>query len=434
MIAELENIVRSESDVIKWEDAAQNWQEKINRAIASENPPDYLIYPHDSETLSKIIKYASTDELKIMPCGNGSKISWGGLKKDIRLLLSTKKLDRIVEHAVDDLTVTVEAGVKLSDLQHILKDKNQFLALDPAYPEDATIGGIIATADSGSWRSRYGGVRDMLLGISFLRPDGAVAKAGGRVVKNVAGYDLMKLFAGSYGTLGIITEATFRLYPLPESSITILLSGEDRAIATATQTLLNSTLTPTAADLLSPGLVKALEIGTESPSLIVRFQSIAESCAEQTKILESIGKNLNLKTILYRDSEEEKLWQRLQKIIRVPVSKSAITCKIGVIPTAAVETLNKLATLTNNSGLGLIRASSGLGWLNLDSDGAEIKKMRSHLENNRGFLTVLEAPKEIKGAIEPWGYTGNALTIMQKIKQQFDPKNILNPQGFVSNI
>ncbi|MGF1489074.1 MAG: FAD-binding oxidoreductase [Prochloraceae cyanobacterium] len=373
MIAELENIVRSESDVIKWEDAAQNWQEKINRAIASKNPPDYLIYPHDSETLSKIIKYASTHELTIMPCGSGSKISWGGLKKDIRLLLSTKKLDRIVEHAVDDLTVTVAAGVKLSNLQNILKDKNQFLALDPAYPENATIGGIIATADSGSWRSRYGGVRDMLLGISFLRPDGAVAKAGGRVVKNVAGYDLMKLFAGSYGTLGIITEATFRLYPLPESSITILLSGENEAIATATQTLLNSTLTPTAADLLSPGLVKALEIGTENASLIVRFQSIAESCAEQTKILESIAKNLNLKTILYRDSEEEKLWQRLQKIIRVPVSKSAITCKIGVIPNAAVETLNKLTTLTNNSGLGLIRASSGLGWLNLDSDLDPIK-------------------------------------------------------------
>ena len=110
-----------------------------------------------------------------MPCGSGSKITWGGLKKKIFVLVvSTKKLDRIVEHAVEDLTVTVEAGVKLSDLQNTLKDKGQFLALDPAYPEDATIGGIIATADSGSWRSRYGGVRDMLLGISFLRADGAI--------------------------------------------------------------------------------------------------------------------------------------------------------------------------------------------------------------------------------------------------------------------
>ncbi len=430
----MENLVDSNLDIIKWENISQNWQEKIERSISSENFPDYIVYPHDSENLSKIIKYARSHQLSIMPCGSGSKITWGGLKKEIRLVVSTQKLDRIIEHAVDDLTVTVEAGVKLADLQNILKDKGQFLALDPAYPETATIGGIIATADSGSWRSRYGGVRDMLLGISFVRADGAIAKAGGRVVKNVAGYDLMKLFTGSYGTLGIIQEATFRLYPLPEDSRTILLSGENEAIATATQTLLNSTLTPTAADLLSSGLVKTLEIDTDMTSLMVRFQSIAESCTQQTKILESIAKNLNLKTSLYQDKEEEKLWQRLQKIIRIPASTSSITCKIGVLPTAAVETLNKLTQLTNNSGLGLIRANSGLGYLNLDENIDTIKKMRSHLEKNRGFLTILAAQNQIKQEIEPWGYTGNSLEIMTKIKQQFDPENILNPGCFIGKI
>lgn len=434
MISELENLVESNSDIINWENAPQNWQEKITRAISTEDRPDYLICPYNSVTLSKIIKYAYIHKLTVMPCGSGSKITWGGLKKDIRLVVSTKKLDRIVEHAVDDLTVTVKAGAKLSDLQNTLKDKGQFLALDPAYPEDATIGGIIATADSGSWRSRYGGVRDMLLGISFLRADGAIAKAGGKVVKNVAGYDLMKLFTGSYGTLGIIEQATFRLYPLPENSITMLLSGENEAIATATQTLLNSTLTPTAADLLSSGLVKALETGTDKASLIVLFRSIAESTAEQTKILESIAKQLNLKTSLYRDADEQKLWQRLQKIIRIPTSTNSITCKIGVLPTAGVKTLNKLATLTDNSGLGLIRANSGSGYLNLDRGIEEIKKIRSHLENNRGFLSVLEAPNHIKQQIDPWGYQGNALKIMEKIKKQFDSKNILNPGCFVGSI
>ena len=434
MIAELENLVEPNSDIISWENAPQNWQEKIARSISNQNPPNYIIYPNNSETLSKIIKYAYTQELSIMPCGSGSKISWGGLKKDIRLVVSTQKLDRIIEHAVDDLTVTVEAGVKLTDLQNRLEDKNQFLALDPAYPEDATIGGIIATADSGSWRARYGGVRDMLLGISFLRADGAIAKAGGRVVKNVAGYDLMKLFTGSYGTLGIFQQATFRLYPLPETSTTMLLTGQNEAIATAIQTLLNSTLTPTAADLLSSGLVKALEIGTENASLMVRFQSIPESIQEQTKTLESIAKHLNLKTSLYRDADEQKLWQRLQQIIRIPGSTNSITCKIGVLPTAAVETLNLLAKLTEGSGFASIGVKSGLGYLNLERSLETIKKIRFYLENNCGFLTVLEAPNNLKKEIEPWGYTGNSLRIMEKLKQQFDPKNILNPGCFVGGI
>ena len=137
---------------------------------------------------------------------------------------------------------------------------------------------------------------------------------------------------------------------------------------------------------------------------------------------------------MYRDADEQKLWQRLQKIIRIPTSTNSITCKIGVLPTAGVKTLNKLATLTDNSGLGLIRANSGSGYLNLDRGIEEIKKIRSHLENNRGFLSVLEAPNHIKQQIDPWGYQGNALKIMEKIKKQFDSKNILNPGCFVGSI
>ena len=434
-ISDLKTQVESNSDIILWEEAGASWQDKIKRAIVGNNPPSYLICPHTQEAFSEIVKYAGDRHWSIIPCGSASKISWGGLLKDIDLVISTKHLNRIVEHAVGDLTVTVEAGVKLAELQDTLKQKGQFLALDPAYPEDATIGGIIATADAGSWRQRYGGVRDMLLGISFARADGQLVKAGGRVVKNVAGYDLMKLFTGSYGTLGIISQVTLRLYPLPEASATIALTGENSAISSATQALLQSTLTPTAADLLSASLVKSLAIGREM-GLVVRFQSIPESIQEQAAQLESIAGQLSLQTSLYRDADEQQLWQRLAQKIRVPASPEAITCKIGVLPTTAPEILTKLEVVTSQQGLGSIHVSSGLGRLQLDGQQGvnQIQEMRSHLEKHRGFLTILEAPVALKQQIEPWGYTGNALELMRKIKKQFDPENIFSPDRFVGGI
>jgi glycolate oxidase FAD binding subunit len=430
----LETIANSNSDLIAWENVEPTWQEKIKGAIASQTPPSHFIFPKTQESLSEIIKYASEQRCSVLPCGSGSKLSWGGLVKDARLVVSTQHLDRIIEHAVGDLTVTVEAGVKLSDLQTSLKQTNQFLPLDPAYPESATIGGIVATADSGSWRQRYGGIRDMVLGLSFVRADGQIAKAGGRVVKNVAGYDLMKLFTGSYGTLGIISQVTFRLYPLPEASGTIVLTGETSAIATAMQTLLMSGLAPTAAEVLSSGSLNRLEIGKQI-GLIVRFQSIPESVKEQLAQVESVARQLCLKASLYCDRDETNIWQKLQQITRVPSSDAAITCKVGVMPNTAPEALEQFDRLTDNQGLGTINISSGLGRLHFQNgEISQIQKMRSLAENNRGFLTILESPISVKQQLDSWDYTGNAIEMMRRIKQKFDPNNILSPGCFVGGI
>jgi glycolate oxidase FAD binding subunit len=435
-------------DLISWDNAAPTWKEKIEQAIsptnlASPNPsptisPSHLIYPYSPEALADVIKCAHDRHWPVLPCGSGSKLSWGGLAKNVQLVISTQPLNRIIEHAIGDLTVTVEAGVKFTDLQNTLNQVNQFLPLDPAYAESATIGGIVGTADSGSWRQRYGGIRDMLLGLSFVRADGQIAKAGGRVVKNVAGYDLMKLFTGSYGTLGIISQVTLRVYPLPETSGTILLTGEKNAIATAAQTLLKSALTPTAADLLSASVVNCLAIG-EGMGLIVRFQSISASVKEQSQQVELLAQQLGVRASLYGEDEEIDLWQRLTNIIRIPASGSDITCKIGIMPNRAVSFLSQLDELIPQPGLGKINISSGLGWLHLDTLGTatgvdSIKKLRSLCQAYRGFLTLLEAPAFLKQKLDPWGYNGNALEIMRQLKQKFDPENILNPGRFVGDI
>jgi len=425
----------SASGICNWENLQSTSQEQIAKLSASDNFSPPMVYPKTVAELSQVINQCYSNGWKVIPCGQGSKLGWGNLGKEVDLIVSTERLNHIIEHAVGDLTVTTEAGVKFCDLQELLRQTGQFLPLEPAYPQQATLGGIIATANSGSWRQRYGGVRDLLLGISFVRSDGKIAKAGGQVVKNVAGYDLMKLFTGSYGSLGILTEVTFRVYPLPETGSSVVLTGEEEAIASASKTLLASALTPTAVDLLSTGLVTALGIG-KGMGLIVRFQSVTEAVKEQSSRILAVGQQLGLTGTLYTDTEELNLWQSLPKQIWEPPSPPAITCKIGVLPTAAASTLVQLDTLTASTGLGFIHAGSGLGHLRLDSavvTPQTIVEMRSYCQNQKGFLTVLEAPTAFKQQLDVWGYNGNGLSLMHRIKQQFDPKNILSPHRFVGD-
>ncbi|MEO1375911.1 MAG: FAD-binding oxidoreductase [Cyanobacteria bacterium J06635_10] len=398
---------------------------ELKAAISPGNLPSCVVYPQTQEQLAEVITEAYRNKWRVLPCGNGSKLKWGGLAKGIDIVVSTQRLNQIINHAVGDLTLTVEAGVKIADIHANLAKNNQIIALNPTAPDLATIGGIIATGDTGSLRQRYGSVRDQLLGITFVRADGKIARAGGRVVKNVAGYDLMKLFTGSYGTLGIITEATFRLYPMQSASGTAILTGSQEAIFQAVETLRGSALTPTQADLLSSQLVSNMGLG-KGLGLIMRFESIPESVKEQLNQVLQVGEKLGLTSVVYSDTEERDLWQRLPEQIHLPDSESAITCKIGVLPNAAVEVLNQ-------ADLGLIHMTSGLGILRFE-DEKKVLEMRNLCEQKSGFLTILSATVEVKQKLDVWGYGGNALELMKGIKKQFDAENILSPGRFVGGI
>jgi glycolate oxidase FAD binding subunit len=421
----LTSILSAENVVLSWENLTPTQQHNIQQGLDSKSHPSCIVYPHSQAELAAVIAGANQNKWRVLAQGSGSKINWGGLAKNIDIVVNTERINQLIEHAVGDLTVTVEAGMKFAHLQEILAKSAQTLALDPAAPESATIGGIVATADTGSLRQRYGGVRDQLLGITFIRADGQIAKAGGRVVKNVAGYDLMKLFTGAYGTLGIISQVTFRVYPIPESSGTVILTGKPEAISQAVRTLQSSELTPTQADLLSTKLVTNLDLGT-GIGLIARFQSISESVQEQSKRLLIIGEKLGLHGVIYAENHEADLWQRLPEQIHSDVTESTITCKIGVLPTAAVEILNQI-------DIGLIHISSGLGLVRLEKS-EQILPLRNLCQANSGFLTILSAPVEVKEKFDVWGYTSNSLDVMRGIKKQFDGNYILNPGRFVGGI
>ncbi|MEM6611014.1 MAG: FAD-binding oxidoreductase [Cyanobacteria bacterium P01_C01_bin.72] len=427
--AQLQSI--TDTELVELGNADVYWQ-KIKRILATPEAT-YLIFPQTTTALAAIVKAAAQQQWRILICGNATKIDWGKITQDIQLIISTQKCDRLIEHAVGDLTVTVEAGMKLADLQAKLRSHQQFLPIDTNYP-DATLGGIVATADAGSWRQRYGGVRDLLLGLSFVRADGEIAKAGGRVVKNVAGYDLMKLFTGAYGTLGIMTQLTFRIYPLIATSQTLLLTGKSPQIVQATQTIRNSGLTPTAMDLLSASLVQQLGFGWVQ-GLILRWQTIPESIEQQRQQVEAIAKQLELDSKIFQAESEAKLWQDCSKIVNLPQSTDSVTCKIGIAPAAAGSFLEQYAQESAQLILGRIHASSGIGRLQLTATPAELTKaleqMRSHCQQHQGFLTILDAPPAVKQQIDIWGYSGNALKTMAALKNQFDPQNILNPGRFI---
>ncbi|MFN9856693.1 MAG: FAD-binding oxidoreductase, partial [Pseudanabaena sp.] len=288
---------------------------------------------------------AYVQRLRVLPCGNATKLDWGGLVSRADVLVSTSRINQIVEHCVGDLTVKVQAGVNYQDLQAVLGKEGQFWAIDPPYGADATIGGILATGSAGSLRHRYNGVRDMCLGIEFVRSDGEVVKAGGRVVKNVAGYDLMKLLTGSYGTLGIVSSITFRLYPLPEFTQIVVATGAAEAIAQLQQKISTSVLTPTACDVLSASVIAKLDLG-ESIGLAVQFSSLKISVLEQGDRLAVIAKELNLKVQIidavadFWRSLENLLWQNELRHASSSTNHPVV-CKLGILPSATVSIMQQ---------------------------------------------------------------------------------------------
>ncbi|MBD1850743.1 FAD-binding oxidoreductase [Leptolyngbya sp. FACHB-711] len=420
--------------VVSWDAADLMLRSQISQAVTPSTQIDCIAYPETQEQLAELIACAAQNRWRVFPCGSGSKLHWGGLAGGINLVISTARMNRLIEHAIGDLTVTVEAGMRLADLRAILGKEGQLLAIDPAYPGQATVGGIVATGDTGSLRQRYNSVRDMVIGISFIRSDGQVAKAGGRVVKNVAGYDLMKLLTGSYGTLGMISQITFRIYPLPAASQTVVLTGNSAAIAQAASTLLASSLTPSAIDLIDDRTVGALGLG-EGVGLMSRFQTIEVSIKKQTEQLFALEQNLGLAVTVQSGDDEMALWQQLRERIETDPQPSTVTCKIGVLPAQAVQTLAQFSQIGADMTVAQIHAGSGLGVLRFESITLDaLLKLRSICQAQGGFLSVQAAPLALKQAIDVWGSSGSSLDLMRRIKQQFDPQFLFSSGRFVGGI
>ncbi|MEO0984518.1 MAG: FAD-binding oxidoreductase [Cyanobacteria bacterium J06639_14] len=418
------------SQVIPWDSLPEPLKSSVKGAIAADSPPDCIAFPETTEQLAAVVTCAHQNHWRLLPCGQGSKLSWGSLVSGVDLVVSTQRLTQVIEHAVGDLTVTVEAGVRFADLQAMLQQTRQFLAMDPAYVDQATLGGIVATRDTGALRQRYGGIRDMLIGVSFVRYDGQLVKAGGRVVKNVAGYDLMKLMTGSFGTLGMLTQLTLRTYPLQETSQTVLLTGRFAAVAAVAAAVRLSPLTPVAMDLVSADLLP--EEQSADCGLVLQFQSISAGVTEQVQRLQAIAEPHTLTCQILSDNADTEFWQALNtRLFPATATPDAVIAKLSVLPANGIALFQALqATLAAGTWRARIHASSGIGTLYLtatDNTPEQLQTVRTHCQTAGGYLTLLEAPAHWKTTLDPWALSPSPKQLMTRLRDQFDPERRLSP-------
>lgn len=388
--------------------------------------PQFLVEPGNADELAAVLRGAQAANLRVVPRGGGTKMEWGHAPRGLDFILSTWRLNRVLEHAWADMTATVEAGCTVASFQHTLAQHGQRLALDPLWPERATIGGVLATNDSGALRQRFGSLRDLILGITVALPDGTLARSGGKVVKNVAGYDLPKLFTGSLGTLGVITQATFRLYPSPAQSRTTTLTAPSREILDQTlQSILDSTLVPSRLQIRAkPGVLACVDVSFEGSAAGIESQVnlLLRRCVQTGKTDSSPA--------IWKESE--KLWEN---------AASAVLSKVSFLPAQCGAICELVDHHTQPRGMRwqMVAQALGMGWLRLEGGDEEslrgsIEKLRAEIAAREGSLVVYHCPDKMKSQIDVWGDVGNALPLMRRIKNQFDPDGILNPGRFVGDI
>jgi glycolate oxidase FAD binding subunit len=347
------------------------------------------------------------------------------------LVLSLEKLAPTIDHCAGDLVATVAAGVSLSDLNQVLMRGGQWLPIDPPGRGSSTIGAIVATNDSGPRRQRYGTPRDLIIGVEMALADGRVAKAGGHVVKNVAGYDLARLMCGSLGSLAVITSATFKLSPLPQASRTVLVQVSDSPASVA---VLSELALVIAAAPLTPS---AIELETHPARLLVRFETTADAADRQGAAVKDVCALQRLTpgsvpaVSVVSGQQEAEVWRAHETRIW---GGNGTLLKICVLPTKVSRLLTDLDQLASGSGIEYCaggRAALGVLYVRLTSHcerhPSVVNELRQKAAATGGSLVIASAGAEM--TVDRWGDVGDALPLMRAVKARFDPKGTLNPGG-----
>ena len=400
--------------------------------------PAFVVEPGSVEDGAAAVRAASEAGLALCPVGGGSKIGWGGPPERLDVVLSTVRLDRVLEHAAGDLVVRAQAGVRLDDLQRELASAGQTLALDPAEP-DATLGGIVAAGASGPRRLRFGTPRDLLIGVTVVLADGSVTKAGGKVVKNVAGYDLGKLYAGSFGTLGLICEVIFRLHPLPAARRLVTAEVGTPEAAWASASRLSATpLVPSAVELSwpapgGPGNIAALFEGIEAG-----VESQAARAAEALGRVPATGAP---------DVSDGTAWDGTWAA-RWPErgddgpGDAWLGVKLTHPPASLGEALRATWDAGSRGGLRVaVRSHAAVGVCHAafagggdDACALALGTLRAAAAARGGSAVALKAEPGLKRRLDVWGPAGDVLPLMRRVKERFDPGRTFSPGRFLGGI
>jgi glycolate oxidase FAD binding subunit len=374
--------------------------------------------PASQEDAAALLRRCDDEGLHVCPVGAGTKLGWGGVGAPAEVELSTAAMADVVEHNEGDLTAILDAGVPLAAAQARFAQADQMLALDPPLGPDraATIGGVVATGDSGPLRHRYGAPRDLVVGMTMALADGTVAKAGGKVIKNVAGYDLAKLFAGSFGTLGVILRVAVRLHPLADTRVTLRFetgSGED--LGTVATVLSHAHLEMEALDVTW---------GQGAGAVLARFAGAA--AYEQAEAAAELAPAGELVT------DDEELWARHRALQR---SQGGVVVRVSGLQAGLARVVDEAERL---GGTLVGRAALGISWLGFDGlDGeaavAAVGELRERLVP--APCVVLDAPEAVRAGLDVWDDDDpGRLALTRRVKERFDPRRTMRPGVFVGGI
>jgi glycolate oxidase FAD binding subunit len=414
--------------------------------------PRYAVYPTSPEQVAAVLRCAADHDLAVIPCRSVTKLGVGNLPRRYDVALSLKELNHVWHYEPADLTVTAEAGMKFGDFQQFVGRDGLWLPLDPPGGPRGSLGGILATNASGPLRLFYGAPRDVVVGMKIATTGGKIIKTGGRVVKNVAGYDMAKLLVGSYGTLGVIVEASFKLFPLPSERATFVLPAGTLGIARdLRRRILQSPLEPmrmvlldaVAANLAVAGTPLAREVG--EPEIWVEMGGsgrVIERCARE---LDELGKAAGAPVRRLEADSADIAWTRVSDFRSwLPeVFPGVAILKVALPDAASEEFLSRAQQETDNDkvrlasfgqlGVGvlhlcLLEAASAVGLIAL------IRRLRKIAQDYWGALVVEHCHWDIKGRLDVWGPTGDDFAVMAKLKAVWDPKGTLAPGRFVNGL
>jgi glycolate oxidase FAD binding subunit len=419
-----------------------------------------VVRPGDAAQIAEILRYAAAEKLAVIPAGGGTKLGIGSTPARYDISLDLSRMNKVLAYDPQDLTLGVEPGVRIQALLSTLAEKKQFLPLAVPFSERATVGGIVAANSSSSLRHAYGGVRDFCLGMEFVTGEGVQAKSGGRVVKNVTGYDLHKLLIGSLGTLAVITRVNFRTFPLLPAQETFVASFSAPVAAfDFCRTVSHSVLTPQIVEVADPSAERLLFSGEVSARIEPRTWSVILTAAGQAAVVERHARELgHLATaanaeefVPLGESEAVSVLARIREFPRLilEAAPSAAVFRIGVAPTMMASLLGKLLEIASRNKLELLALARSSGILYAaflpDEDSADTpaslttaipEAFRACGQNDIPASAMLEwCPTSVKNAVGgAWGPSRPDFELMRRVKRAFDPQNVLAPGRFAGGI
>jgi len=415
--------------------------------------PERVVAPQTAEEAGALLKEANVQNWAVVPFGSGTKQHVGNALKKFDVALSLEHFNQVLDFEPQDLVVKVQSGCRLATLQARLAQDGLCLPVDPPWQDTATVGGIVSSHDSGPLRFSQGTIRDYLIGISLIQPDGAWTKFGSRVVKNVTGYDMCKLYTGAFGTLGVLLDFYFKLKPLPPSERTVVVKFKGLAeAALGLAKLLSSPLLPAAVELLNPSALKfvnhSLSVTQGEPgyAVVLCFGDVENSVQWQVEQLEKLWDGLTTQGVIVGDAGEQSLvWQMLREdrpwleqtaAVNVKLKLNCLPNQVAAMAErleALRKELNAELRLKAHAGSGVIRAylSFEESALATSQFVQQLQSLRASLKPKRGTVIVESAPASLKAGIDVWGYHFKDKALMHQIRQQYDPRGILNPGRFV---